>query len=482
MYDYIIAYERIRNMRKTKIVATLGPATDGEGILKELLLAGVNVVRFNMSHGDYETHKARFEAVRKTAKELDKIIGILMDTKGPEIRTGLFDGKVEIEGGSRYTLTTRDVMGNEGICSITYKDLPGEISEGQRVLIDDGKIEMKVVKVVDTEIICDVINGGTISSNKGINCPGLHLMMPYVSERDKADLRFGKEMGFDFIAASFARSAQDINILREELKLIGWNDVRIIAKIENAEGVRNIDEIIEAADGVMVARGDMGVEIDLEEIPILQKMIIKKTVSAGKQVITATQMLESMVKNPRPTRAETTDVANAIYDGTSAIMLSGETAAGSWPVEAVRTMAAIAERTEKDIDYDGRFFKIVKHYGDITAAISHSTVLTANDLGAKAIVTVTKKGFTARMLSRFRPMCPIIGCSPDEKVCYQMSMSWGVYPALAEEVETTDELFGVAVDAALESGFVESGDKIVITAGVPIGKSGTTNLIKVETV
>ncbi len=482
MYNYIIAYERIRNMRKTKIVATLGPATDGEGILKELLLAGVNVVRFNMSHGDYETHKARFEAVRKTAKELDKIIGILMDTKGPEIRTGLFDGKVEIEGGSRYTLTTRDVMGNEGICSITYKDLPGEISEGQRVLIDDGKIEMKVVKVVDTEIICDVINGGTISSNKGINCPGLHLMMPYVSERDKADLRFGKEMGFDFIAASFARSAQDINILREELKLIGWNDVRIIAKIENAEGVRNIDEIIEAADGVMVARGDMGVEIDLEEIPILQKMIIKKTVSAGKQVITATQMLESMVKNPRPTRAETTDVANAIYDGTSAIMLSGETAAGSWPVEAVRTMAAIAERTEKDIDYDGRFFKIVKHYGDITAAISHSTVLTANDLGAKAIVTVTKKGFTARMLSRFRPMCPIIGCSPDEKVCHQMSMSWGVYPALAEEVETTDELFSVAVNAALESGFVESGDKIVITAGVPIGKSGTTNLIKVETV
>ena len=469
-------------MRKTKIVATLGPATDGDGILKELLLAGVNVVRFNMSHGDYETHKARFEAVRKTAKELDKIIGILMDTKGPEIRTGLFDGKVEIEGGSRYTLTTRDVMGNEGICSITYKDLPGEISEGQRVLIDDGKIEMKVVKVVDTEIICDVINGGTISSNKGINCPGLHLMMPYVSERDKADLRFGKEMGFDFIAASFARSAQDINILREELNLIGWNDVRIIAKIENAEGVRNIDEIIEAADGVMVARGDMGVEIDLEEIPILQKMIIKKTVSAGKQVITATQMLESMVKNPRPTRAETTDVANAIYDGTSAIMLSGETAAGSWPVEAVRTMAAIAERTEKDIDYDGRFFKIVKHYGDITAAISHSTVLTANDLGAKAIVTVTKKGFTARMLSRFRPMCPIIGCSPDEKVCHQMSMSWGVYPALAEEVETTDELFCVAVDAALESGFVESGDKIVITAGVPIGKSGTTNLIKVETV
>lgn len=482
MYNYIIAYERIRNMRKTKIVATLGPATDGEGILKELLLAGVNVVRFNMSHGDYETHKARFEAVRKTAKELDKIIGILMDTKGPEIRTGLFDGKVEIEGGSRYTLTTREVMGNEGICSITYKDLPGEISEGQRVLIDDGKIEMKVVKVVDTEIICDVINGGTISSNKGINCPGLHLMMPYVSERDKADLRFGKEMGFDFIAASFARSAQDINILREELKLIGWNDVRIIAKIENAEGVRNIDEIIEAADGVMVARGDMGVEIDLEEIPILQKMIIKKTVSAGKQVITATQMLESMVKNPRPTRAETTDVANAIYDGTSAIMLSGETAAGSWPVEAVRTMAAIAERTEKDIDYDGRFFKIVKHYGDITAAISHSTVLTANDLGAKAIVTVTKKGFTARMLSRFRPMCPIIGCSPDEKVCHQMSMSWGVYPALAEEVETTDELFSVAVNAALESGFVESGDKIVITAGVPIGKSGTTNLIKVETV
>lgn len=469
-------------MRKTKIVATLGPATDGEGVLEELLRAGVNVTRFNMSHGDYETHRIRLDAVRKAAEKLGLVVGTLMDTKGPEIRTGLFEGKTELAAGTRYILTTRDVMGNEGICSITYKELPNEISEGQKVLIDDGRIELKVVKVVDTEIICDVVNGGTVSSNKGINCPGLHLMMPYVSERDKADLAFGKEMGFDFLAASFARSAEDIKALKAELERIGWNDVRIIAKIENAEGVQNIDEIIEAADGVMVARGDMGVEIPLEEIPILQKMIIKKTVSAGKQVVTATQMLESMVSNPRPTRAETTDVANAIYDGTSAIMLSGETAAGSWPVEAVKTMSAIAERTEADIDYDGRFFKIVKHYGDITAAISHSTVLTANDLGAKAIITVTKKGFTARMLSRFRPMCQIIACSPDETVCRQMSLSWGVYPMLTEEVSTTDELFGAAVDCAVKSGIVEKGDKVVITAGVPIGRSGTTNLIKVETI
>lgn len=469
-------------MRKTKIIATLGPATDKEGVLRDMLLAGANITRFNMSHGDHETHKERFEAVRKTADELGLIVGTLMDTKGPEIRTGVFDGKVEIVTGSRYTLTTREVVGNEGICSITYTDLPGEVSEGQRVLIDDGRIELKVVKVMDTEIICDVINGGTVSSNKGINCPGLHLMMPYVSEKDKADLRFGYEMGFDFIAASFARSADDINMLRNELASIGWNDVRIIAKIENAEGVANIDEILEVSDGVMVARGDMGVEIDFEELPVIQKMIIKKTVGAAKQVVTATQMLESMVSNPRPTRAETSDVANAIYDGTSAIMLSGETAAGNWPVEAVKTMAAIAERAEDDIDYDGRFFKIVDHYGDVTTAISHSAVLTANDLGAKAVLTVTKKGFTARMLSRFRPACPIIACSPDEKVCKQMAMSWGVVPVKTDEVTTTDELFAIAVNAAKDCGMVEEGDKVVITAGVPIGKSGTTNLIKVETI
>lgn len=469
--------------RKTKIIATLGPSTDAEGVVRELIESGVDVVRFNMSHGNHEQHRARFAQLDAIRRELGRPIAALLDTKGPEVRTGVFPEPATLVQGSKYTLTTRDVPGNEGICSISYPKLPKELAPGSRVLISDGLIELRVDAVVDTEIICTVINGGTISSNKGINCPGIHYSMPYLSERDRADLLFGKEMGFDYIAASFARSADDIRTLRAELERIGWHGVRIIAKIENAEGVANMQEILAVSDGVMVARGDMGVEIALEEIPILQKKLIKQTAGAGKQVVTATQMLESMIGNPRPTRAESTDVANAIYDGTSAIMLSGETAAGKYPVEAVRTMSTIATRTEADIHYQIRFKNFFDlDYRDITTAISHATVATSYDLGAKAIITVTKSGYTARMISRFRPACPIISCTPDERVWRQMNLSWGVKPMMIPEMTSTDDLFEAAVNAALESGLVSKGDVVVITAGVPIGVSGNTNLIRVATV
>lgn len=470
-------------MRKTKIVATLGPATDNDEILRSLFEQGLNVARFNMSHGNHDQHRERFEKVKKLREELKLPVATLLDTKGPEIRTGLFDGVVTLTEGEKFTLTTRELIGNSGICSITYKHLPQDIKPGQRILIADGLIELRVDEIIDTEIICTIIDGGEVSSNKGINCPDVHLSMPYISDRDRVDIRFGKETGFDYIAASFVRSAEDIKLLRKELETVGWDDVRVIAKIENAEGVENIDEIIALSDGIMIARGDMGVEIEMQEIPVIQKRLIKKAAGAGRQVITATQMLESMVKNPRPTRAEATDVANAIYDGTSAIMLSGETAAGKYPVEALRTMAIIAERTEADIHYENRFRNFVDtNCRDITTAISHATVTTAYDLKAKSIITVTKSGYTVRMVSRFRPACGIVGCTPSEKVYNQLSLSWGVQPLLVEEVTSTDELFATAAGAALENRLLEKGDVAVITAGVPIGISGSTNLLKVQTI
>lgn len=470
-------------MRKTKIVCTIGPATDDENIMRELMLAGMNVARFNFSHGDYETHEKRLRQIERLRKELDLPVATLLDTKGPEIRLGKFvDNKpVEIFDGDVYTLTTEDVPCTAEVGSISFKKLPKDVSIGTRILINDGVIELMAEKVTKTDIICRVIHGGTVSNNKGINVPGVKLSMPYLSEQDMDDLEFGSRMGFDFIAASFVRSAADINYLRKFTQSLGWFDVRIIAKIENSDGVENIDEILEAADGIMVARGDMGVEIPFEQIPAIQKTLIKKGYNAGKQVVTATQMLESMITNPRPTRAEITDVANAIYDGTSAIMLSGETAAGAYPVEAVKTMALIAETTENNIDYKGRFaVRRSNPEGSIAEAIAHATVTTAHDLDASAVITVSLGGQTARLISKYRPCCPIISCTMSEVVCRQMNMSWGVIPYIIDEKNSTDELFAAAVHEAESHRLVEDGDLVVITAGVPLGVSGTTNLMKVE--
>lgn len=470
-------------MRKTKIVCTIGPATDDKNIMRELMISGMNVARFNFSHGDYETHEKRFRMVEELRNELDLPIATLLDTKGPEIRLGKFvdDKPVEIFDGDTYVLTTENIPCTNKIGSVSFKNLPKDVGIGTRILINDGVIELVAEKISGCEITCRIIHGGILSNNKGINVPGVHLSMPYLSDRDMNDLEFGAKMRFDFIAASFVRTAADINYLRKFTQSLGWFDVRIIAKIENLDGVENIDEILEAADGIMVARGDMGVEIPFEQIPAIQKTLIHKGYKSGKQVITATQMLESMINNPRPTRAEITDVANAIYDGTSAIMLSGETAAGAYPVEAVRTMALIAETTEKNIDYKAEF---AARRGDsnstVAEAIAHATVTTAHDLNARAIITVSLRGQTARLISKYRPDCMIISCTMSEVVCRQMNMSWGVFPCIIDEKTSTDELFECAAEAAEQRQLVRDGDLVTITAGVPLGVSGTTNLMKVE--
>ena len=469
-------------MRKTKIVCTIGPAVDSEEMLKELMLSGMNVARFNFSHADYEIDGRRFDMVEKVRRELDLPIATMLDTKGPEVRLGKFknDQPVMIEDGDLFTLTADDIEGTKEKCSVSFKKLYQDVEAGTRILINDGVIELVVDKIDGEDIVCRVVHGGKLSNHKGVNIPGVELSLPYISEADMSDLEFGSKKGFDFIAASFVRSAADVNYLRKFTHSLGWNNVKIIAKIENAEGVSNIDEILEAADGIMVARGDMGVEIPFEQIPAIQKQLISKGYRAGKQVITATQMLESMINNPRPTRAEITDVANAIYDGTSAIMLSGETAAGKFPAEAVRTMAIIAEKTESDIDYDKKLRSVDhKHCTNVTDAVSHAAVTTALDLNAAAIITVTKSGGTAKMISKYRPQCDIIGLTPDPVTCRQMNLSWGVRPALIGEMNNTDELIEKALAVSKEKNFVNSGDTVVITAGVPIGISGKTNLLQV---
>ena len=398
------------NLRKTKIICTLGPATDDDEVLRKLMIEGMDVARFNFSHGDHAQHRKNKDRVEKLREELGLPVATLLDTKGPEIRVGDFkEGKVELVEGQTFTLTTEDVVGDQAKVSITYKNLVNDVKPGDTILIDDGLINMKIEKVTDKDIVCRVENGGPVSNHKGVNVPRVNLTMPYISDVDRADIIFGIENDFDFIAASFVRSADDILEIRKILDEYECDNINIIAKIENMQGVDNIDDIIRVSDGIMVARGDMGVEIPLEDVPIIQKMIIKKVYNADKQVITATQMLDSMMIHPRPTRAEATDVANAIYDGTSAIMLSGETAAGKYPVEALHTMKTIAERAERDIDYNKRFFnRDAVQNPDITSAISHATCTTAIDLAAAAIITVTKSGKTARMLSKYRPKCPII--------------------------------------------------------------------------
>jgi pyruvate kinase len=470
-------------MRKTKIVCTLGPANDDDDILREMMLSGMNVARFNFSHGDYQQHKRRYEQVVRIREELSLPVATLMDTKGPEIRLGKFKNNepVMINDGDIYTLTTEDIECDDKVGSITYKNLPYDVKPGTTILINDGVIELKAEMVKRNEIVCRVIHGGKLSNNKGINVPGITLSMPSLSENDKNDLEFGAKIGFDFIAASFVRSGADIDYLRRYTQTLGWSDVKIIAKIENNDGVKNIDEILRAADGIMVARGDMGVEIPFEQIPSIQKELITKGFRAGKQVITATQMLESMINNPRPTRAEITDVANAIYDGTSAIMLSGETAAGKYPVEVVQTMDRIAVTTEESIDYKNFLSaRKIEYSGTIADAIAHATVTTAHDLDAKAIVTVTETGGTARLISKFRPQSPIVSCTTSEKVCRQMNLSWGVTPVMLEYKDSTDALFKAASEKAYELGIAYQGDLVVITAGIPLGCSGTTNMMKVE--
>ncbi|MEG1075374.1 MAG: pyruvate kinase, partial [Ruthenibacterium sp.] len=398
--------------RKTKIVCTLGPSTDKEGILRQMVMAGMNVARFNFSHGTHAEHTVRLNELKALRTELDLPVAALLDTKGPEIRLKDFkNGSVELKEGQKFVLTTQDILGDETRCAITYKELPMDLVPGARVLLDDGLVAMTVDAIDDDEIFCTVHNGGTMSNHKGVNVPDTRLSMPYMSAQDKDDILFGVEQGFDFIAASFARSAQDILEIRRILASKKCDTIKIIAKIENQEGVNNIDEIIAVSDGIMVARGDMGVEIDFTEIPIIQKDIIWRCYNAGKPAITATQMLESMMENPRPTRAEITDVANAIYDGTSAIMLSGETAAGHYPVEAVRTMAAIAERTESDINYDKRLKgRNLEGHLSVAAAVAHAACTTAMDIHANAIITVSKSGETARLLCKYRPSTPIIAC------------------------------------------------------------------------
>ena len=469
-------------MRKTKIICTLGPATDRDDVLRQLIENGLDVARFNFSHGTHEEQKARMDKLKELREELKVPVAILLDTKGPEIRTGLFaEGKVMLEVGQEFILTARDVEGTNEIVSITYANLPNEVEVGTKILVDDGLIEMTVISIEGEDIHCRVENGGAVSNRKGINVPGIELQIPYLSEKDKSDILFGIEQDVDFIAASFTRTREDILELRQLLKDGGGENINIIAKIENNQGVQNIDDIIDVVDGIMVARGDMGVEIPEEEVPIIQKEIIRKVFAAGKIVITATQMLDSMMKNPRPTRAETTDVANAVFDGTSALMLSGETANGAYPIQALKTMSKIAERAEKAIDYKSRFRTRTPYSNpDITDAVCHSTCSTAYDLNTKAIVVVTQSGFSARMISRYRPGCVIIGCAINEKVCRQLNLSWGVKPLLLGEEWEVFVLIDRAISAAKEHGYLKSGDTAVITAGVPIGRSGTTNMLKVQ--
>ena len=467
-------------MRKTKIICTLGPSTDKGDVLRDLIANGMNVARFNFSHGSYEEHGGRLAKLKALREELGKPVAALLDTKGPEIRLKEFKNGVEmLEAGQTFTLTTREVEGTKEICSITYKDLPQDVHEGGTIMLDDGLIKLAIKSVTDTDIVCEVLNSGKIKTKKGVNVPGVHLSMPYLSQRDRDDIIFGVQQGFDFIAASFVRTAQDVYDIRNLLNEYDSN-IRIIAKIENREGVNNIDSILSAADAVMVARGDLGVEIDFTELPGIQKNIIDRSFSFGKPIVTATQMLDSMMVNPRPTRAEISDVANAIYDGTSAIMLSGETAAGDYPVEALKTMSAIAERTENEEHYRAqRHAEIQISVSDATA---HAACLTAKDVNAAAIVTVSESGNTARLLSKYRPKQPIIACVMDEQVQRQLSLSWGITSLLMGPAHSTDELIEMSTALAEKNGYLHNGELAVVTAGVPVGVSGTTNMIKIHMV
>ncbi|WP_207654559.1 pyruvate kinase [Peptostreptococcus russellii] len=468
--------------KKTKIVCTMGPATDSDEILGQLVLNGLNVCRFNFSHGSHEEHKIRMDRTKRIREELNEPIAILLDTKGPEIRTGDFEESIILEEGEKFVITMDDCIGNKERCTVSYKGMVDDVKLGDTILIDDGLVALKIVEIKGNDIITVVENSGKVSSKKGVNLPGVVINLPAVTDKDISDIKFGIEQGIDFIAASFVRKAADVIEIRKILEENNASDIQIISKIENQEGVENINSILQVSDGIMVARGDMGVEIPSEEVPIVQKMIIKKCNEVSKPVITATQMMDSMIRNPRPTRAEVADVANAIYDGTDAIMLSGETAAGKYPIEAVKTMNRIAIRTEETLEYKVEAKYAYNRGITVTDAISHATCTTAMDLEAQAIITCTSSGYTTKMVSKFRPQAPIIAATQSDKVMRKLSLNWGTYPVKSELGENTDEVVKASILATREAGFANSGDTVVVTAGVPVGKTGKTNLIKVSVI
>jgi pyruvate kinase len=471
-------------MRRTKIICTLGPSVDNEKMLAKLMKKGMDVARINFSHGTLEEHKVRVDMFMKVRDSLKLSIPLLLDIEGPKIRTGKFTTiEVELKEGDPFVFVNEDIVGDSTRSTLSYKELYKDVKKGSRILVNDGLVELEVMDVKDRDIHCKVLNGGVIGDNKGMNVPNVVIRLPALTEKDVEDIIFGIANEFDFIAASFVRKASDIIEIKKVLEEHGGEGIKVIAKIENREGVQNFDEILKVADGIMVARGDLGVEIPVEEVPIVQKQLIEKCYRNGKPVITATQMLDSMIRNPRPTRAEASDVANAIYDGTSVIMLSGETAAGKYPIETLEMMDKIAEKAEMSMDYWKRF-STMKYdmMVSVTNAISHATCTTALDLKASAIITLTQSGHTARMISRFRPACPIIATTTDKRVHRQLSLSWGVIPFLVDQASTTDEMFDKSVEKAFESGYVKNGELVVITGGVPIGVSGTTNILKVHIV
>ena len=473
------------NMRKTKIVCTIGPSSQDEETFRELVLSGLNVARLNFSHGNHEEHKIKIDTIKKVREELNTPTAIMLDTKGPEIRIKDFEnGQAELIKDHEFTLTTKDILGNEKIVSVTYDQFAKDIKKGDTILIDDGLISMEAVEITDsTDIKCIVRNGGTIKNKKGINVPNVNINLPALTDRDISDIKFGIEQGIDYIAASFIRKAEDVINIRRILEENDAGHIMIISKIENRQGVENIDEIIEVSDGIMVARGDLGVEIPAEEVPLVQKMLIKKCNDTGKPVITATQMLDSMIRNPRPTRAEVSDVATAIFEGTDAIMLSGETASGSYPVEAVKTMARIALMIEKSLDYEGMLAsKSNSSNHSITDSISYATCKSCLDLKASAIISATSSGYTAAAVSKFRPVAPIIAATHGQQVMRKLALYWGVYPIRIERLYSTDDILEKSVNKALELGYLENGDLTIITAGVPVGVFGSTNLLKVHIV
>ena len=471
-------------MRRTKIICTLGPAVDDEEMIRTLIRTGMDAARFNFSHGSHPEHLARLNMLKRVRDAMGRPVATILDTKGPEIRIrGFEEPSVTLESGDPFTLTTQDVVGNKGWVSVTYPRLHEELAPGQQILIDDGLVAIRVERIEGANIICTVENGGTLSANKSLNIPGVHIQLPALTEKDVDDIRFGVENDFDFVAASFVRRAADVEAVRAVLQECGGDEVKIIAKIENQEGVDNLDEILAAADGIMVARGDLGVEIPAARVPILQKQMIRKGLQAGKPVITATQMLDSMMRNPRPTRAEVSDVANAVFDGTSCVMLSGETAGGKYPLEALKAMVEIIEETEGSINFWRQFQKQqMVTSPNIHDAVTHTCCLTARDLNATAIIAATNSGRTARSICRFRPACPVAALTMQEKVRRQLAICWGVVPFLTGEVTSTDRIFSLSADVAVKEGLVQPGDTVVITAGVPLGRSGSTNLIKAQVI
>ena len=471
-------------MRKSKIVCTIGPASESLENIKKLILAGMNVARLNFSHGDFEEHGARINTIRQASKELGKTVAILLDTKGPEIRTGKLEVEpIELVQDEYLTLTTEEILGDQNRISITYNNLPNDVQVGSTILIDDGLIGLTVVDIQGTEIKTRIVNGGTIKSKKGVNVPGVSISLPGITEKDTNDIVFGIGQDIDFIAASFVRKASDVLEIRALLEKHDASHIQIISEIENQEGVDNLDEILAASDGLMVARGDLGVEIPAEDVPLAQKLMIEKCNIAGKPVITATQMLDSMQRNPRPTRAEASDVANAIFDGTDAIMLSGETAAGKYPVESVLTMSRIAEKAESALNHREIFMKQqIAQETTVTEAISQSVAISALDLNAKAIISSTVTGHTARVVSKYRPKSQIIAVTTQERTMRQLALVWGVTPVFGKEASSTDELLDTALQGGKASGLVKAGDLVVITAGIPLGRSGSTNLVKVDTI